>query len=311
MTGLVRRQRRLVRNRLFHVLIQRLCLDWRAFWDTVFRPARQVRYGLQAAVGETFAQARLTWDYVPGIDRSVLSELAPLLRPGDVLLVRAEKKLTTALLPGFWAHAAVYLGRGGEWDELRIEAGVEDDDVGGGREEASRFGVVVEAIAPQVRINSLAHCLQGDHVLVLRPELEAGELRAALVEALAHLGKPYDFEFDFTLSTRVVCTGLVYRAFHGRGSIRFELVPRMGRFTLSGDDLVHQALDACRAVEGAGGVPFQFAALALKRRHGRVEFVPARRISTLLGRIRRGWRPLRKSGNRSGTVPGEAVKGGT
>jgi hypothetical protein len=146
-----------------------------------------------------------------------------------------------------------------------------------------------------------------DHVLVLRPALAVEDLRAALLEALAHLGKPYDFEFDFTLSTRVVCTGLVYRSFHGKGSIRFELVPRMGRFTLSGDDLVHQVLDSWYAKGGTEGAPFRFAALALKRRHGRVEFVPARRIPTFLGRIRRGWRPWREGGNRQRNISGELL----
>ena len=297
LTGLVRRQRRLVRNRLLHVLFQRLCLDWRSFWDTVFRPAHRARYGLQATLGETFAQARLSWDYVPGIDDAVLSELAPQLQPGDVLLVRTEKKLTTALLPGFWAHAAIYLGQGHPWGALRkaAAAGADTDGLRSLPEDADEHGMVLEAIAPCVRINSVRRCLEADHVLVLRPQLAQAELQSALIEALAHLGKPYDFEFDFTCSARVVCTGLVYRSFHGRGAIRFELVPRMGRFTLSGDDLVHQALNAFRQAGQSGGLPFHFAALALKRRHGRVEFAPARRIPTLLGRIRRGWRPLRRA----------------
>ena len=125
----------------------------------------------------------------------------------------------------------------------------------------------------------------------------------ALVEALAHLGRPYDFEFDFTSGTRVVCTGLVYRSFHGKGAIRFDLVPRMGRFTLSGDDLVGQALDARNAATESDSAPFQFVGLALRRRHGGVEFVPPRRIPTLLSRIRRGWRPLRSGGRRKPATP--------
>jgi hypothetical protein len=56
----IRRQRKVVRNRLLDVLWQRLRHDWQEFKNTVFRPARQARYSLQATVGETFAQARTT-----------------------------------------------------------------------------------------------------------------------------------------------------------------------------------------------------------------------------------------------------------
>lgn len=280
----IRHQRRVVRSRLLHVLWQRLRLDWRAFISTVFRPARQARYSLQATVGETFAQARTTRRYQPGITAGILSELKPLLRSGDILLVRTEKKVTTALLPGFWAHAAIVLGGREELAGLEL--------VPGAAERLARpgpFGTVLEAVAPRVEINPLEQCLAADHVLVLRPNLSPELLRAALTEALAHYGKPYDFEFDFTLSTRVVCTGLVYRAFHGRGPIRFELIRRLGRFTLSGDDMANQALEGW---QHAGHEPFRFVALALHRRNGGVQWVPPRRIPTLLNRIRKGWRPL-------------------
>jgi len=284
----IRRQRRIVRNRLLHVLWQRLRRDWREFRNTVLRPAREARYSLQATFGETFAQARTTRHYQPGITGNVLSELSPLLQRGDILLVRTEKKVTTALLPGFWAHAAIMLGGPEALADLDI-----------GTLKARRFsvpapfGYVLEGVAPRVEINPLHQCLAADHVLVLRPNLSPELLRAALTEAFAHYGKPYDFEFDFTLSTRVVCTGLVYRAFHSRGPIRIELIPRLGRFTLSGDDLANQALDGWRRGEsGPDAAPFRFVALALHRRKGGVQFVPPHRIATILNRIRKGWRPL-------------------
>lgn len=65
---------------------------------------------------------------------------------------------------------------------------------------------------------------------------------------MGHLGKPYDFEFDFNVSSRIVCTELVYRAFHARGGIEFKLTKRLGRWTLSADDLMDQA----REVHSAG-----------------------------------------------------------
>jgi len=55
--------------------------------------------------------------------------------------------------------------------------------------------------------------------VVLRCALESKYVAHAIGEALGHLGKPYDFEFDFNQSSRIVCTGLVYRSFHKRGAI--------------------------------------------------------------------------------------------
>ncbi|MFM1941050.1 MAG: hypothetical protein RI897_32 [Verrucomicrobiota bacterium] len=286
--GLVRRQRRIVRNRLMHVLWQRLRHDWREFRETVLRPARKAAYGLQSIIGETFAQARLKYDYKPGITELVLEELRGQVCPGDILLVRTEGKVTTALLPGFWAHAAIALGTEEQREGLEFSEGMRERLVVGGR-----FGHVLEGLAPRVQINPLEQCLAADHVLVLRPNVSPESRQDALREALGHFGLPYDFEFDFTLSTRVVCTGLVYRSFHGRGPVRFELIRRLGRYTLTGDDLAYQALDGWNAAVDPADAPFHFVALALHRRRGGVRFVPPERIPAVLGRIRRGWRPWR------------------
>src|SRR4249920_3003433 len=109
------------------------------------------------------------------------------------------------------------------------------------------------------------------------------------------MGKPYDFEFDFSSSTRVVCTELVYRSYQRRGGCIFPLVKRLGRFTLTGDDLVGFALDALARVGGDPvSAPLRPVALRLLRRDGQVHGVTADRIVPLLQRIRRGWRPARR-----------------
>ena len=86
-----------------------------------------------------------------------------------------------------------------------------------------------------------------------------------------------------------MCTGLVYRSYHGRGGIDFRLIKRLGHFTLTGDDLVTQAL----ATDGNRPAAFEPVALVLRRPKGWQQTVDARRVRTLLRRIERGWRPLR------------------
>ncbi len=300
----IRKKRVIVRKRLIDVLLRRLRYDWRAFWQTAFRPARQTRYGLQTLLGGRFADVYLVSNPVHVLTPQVLAALHPQLQPGDVLLCRAEGKLTAALVPGFWSHAAIYLGSRGELEALNVRehphAAARWQEI---PEDSGPLGCVIEGVAPRVRICPLETSLHADHVVVLRPNVSREEIAAALGEAFGHLGKPYDFEFDFNVSSRIVCTELVYRCYHRRGPIQFPLVKRLGRFTLSGDDAVHIALDELEKAGGPERAPFRPIALILKRRDGQAHTVPAPRIVPLLRRIRNGWRPARKAPRQSSSEP--------
>ena len=92
-----------------------------------------------------------------------------------------------------------------------------------------------------VRIRSVASPLASDSVVLIRPCLERDHLAKGLARCLAHEGKPYDFDFDFRRSDRLVCTEVVYRAFDGLGTVHLPLVSRAGRPTLSGSDLIQMA----------------------------------------------------------------------
>jgi glycerol-3-phosphate O-acyltransferase/dihydroxyacetone phosphate acyltransferase len=285
----IRRQRRLVRTRFWNLLRHRLRYDRRALWRSLTAPAGSVRYGLHAFLGSTFAGLRTTLQYRPALDTTIFEPMHALLRPGDIFLVRAEQKVTTALLPGFWTHAALYLGTTEEVAKLATSL---PSDVHHGWENQSsagqRFGLVLEAISPGVILSPLEKCLFADNVLVLRPHVDEQERAAALQEALGHIGKPYDFEFDFSTTTRLVCTELVYRSYHGRGSITFQLVKRLGRFTLSCDDMVNQWLESLDRGEPERFTP---AALALQAPDGRAHFIPPGDAVAVLRAIRDGWRP--------------------
>ena len=58
-----------------------------------------------------------------------------------------------------------------------------------------------------------------------------------------HEGKPYDFDFDFCASNRLVCTEVVYRAYEGIAGIQFALERHAGRFALASGDLLRMALN--------------------------------------------------------------------
>jgi hypothetical protein len=254
-------QRRAFKALLLNFWRHRWQLGWHALWATLTAPAHRAQYSVRAEVGRRFANSWLQRARHQPIADANLDRLREALQPGDVLLMRAEGKLTASLLPGFWAHAAIHL---------------------------SREEPIIEAVSSGVRIVSLEKCLDADHVLVLRPNLSVAETQAALEEARRHLGKPYDFDFDFNLSSRLVCTGLVFRSFHGRGPVAFQLRERLGRHTLTGDDLVAQATRSTRTAP-AGMTPVL---LMLRHADGwRIEDNTSS-ILELLSRISEGWRPL-------------------
>lgn len=293
----IRQERRKLSLRFRHVLLVRLRYDWRLFWHTGLKPVRRARYNAQAFIGGTFAHYRVDPDHKPCLDGSIVKELQPQLRPGDILLLRAEGKLTSAMLPGFWAHAALYVGglagledlglRGNEhvvkhWDDMAART-------------AGR-GFALEAVSPRVHLVPLEDALEADHVCVLRPNLSTAEIAAALSEAFALLGKPYDYDFDFNHPQRIVCTEVIYRMYHHRGPLSFELVKRLGRWTLSGDDIMNQVLVALVEAADRVSAPLRPVTLALTGNDQRSRFVDIEALLPTLMRIQFGWRPYKVPG---------------
>jgi hypothetical protein len=130
-------------------------------------------------------------------------------------------------LPGFWPHAALYLGN----DQLPSNPGY-----------PNMTACFLEAKKDGVKKRSAEETLAVDALLVLRPPLVKPDLQKGLQRALSHCGKPYDFLFDFRTADRLVCTEVVYRGYHGIDPVRFHLCETGGRLCLPAEDLLDQAL---------------------------------------------------------------------
>jgi 1-acyl-sn-glycerol-3-phosphate acyltransferase len=288
----IRRQRAAVQSTLWYVLRTRMRLEGRSLLRSLYRPVHRARYGLRSFVAGTLAPMRTVLRYEPALGTGVMARLAAELKLGDLLLVRSEHKLTTAILPGFWCHAAMYLGRRPDLESLGI---ARDEAVRPHLDELSpeggRYGYVIEAIAPQVTISPLEKCLRADHVLVLRPNLTDTDRRAAVLESFRHLGKAYDFEFDFNVPTRVVCTELIYRCYHGRGEVAMPLIKRLGRYTLSCDDILRWLLDQVDAAGSVEAAPFRPVCLVLQDADRSARFVPPAAVLPALRALRDGVLP--------------------
>ena len=161
-------------------------------------------------------------------------ELRKLLQPGDILLERRNWFMSNAFLPGYWPHAAVYLGdpaslrRLGVTDDPRVSRNWSAFT----RPDASGHSyAVIEAMSEGVVFTSFEHSVgEADAIAVLRPRLSDAQRREMVARAFSHYGKPYDFEFDFFSTDRLVCTEVVYRALDGM--IQLPLMEILGRRAL-------------------------------------------------------------------------------
>ncbi len=229
-------------------------------------------YGLVKLAGSTTSHIYTRPGHKPDLPPAVRQQLAALLQPGDVFVTRKEHAMTNYFLPGFWPHAALYLGS----PEMLAEMGINEHEhvrprwarlLAGDTHETRR---VLEAMKDGVQIRSLDSPLSSDAVLVLRPRLTASEIAQSLARGLFHEGKPYDFDFDFSRSDRLVCTEVVYRSYEGAAGMRFDLVRRAGRLTLAAEDLIHMALNGQGFQPLAVYVPGQTSALCLGDEAARV-----------------------------------------
>ena len=150
-----------------------------------------------------------------------------------MLVVRKEFAATNYFLPGYWPHVALFLGTANDLQSCGL---AEDKHVAPRLTQLAAatptmavlqpnethawsagepHPCVLEAMKDGVRIRSINSALNSDSVVVVRPRLEAAQVAQALAHGMMHEGKPYDFDFDFCYSHRLVCTEVVYRAYEG------------------------------------------------------------------------------------------------
>lgn len=199
----------------------RIRYRWHSFRRRHTSGFEQTMFQIFELGGRTIAELR---DPTAGIRRLPKRACGPIcqaanahLQPGDIIITRHRDALSNLFLPGFWPHAALYVGEQGTGD-------------------------VVEARKDGVKLRRLSDTLSVDAFFILRSKASPENRRLAAERALTHVGKLYDFAFDFSQSDRLACTAVVYRSWHGLGDNRFQLGEKAGRRCLSAEDLIEQAL---------------------------------------------------------------------
>lgn len=202
---------------------------------------RNTMFALFEATGSDIAELKIPLVKHVGASKrvtpDVIETLKSKLQPGDVFITRHDDAMSNLFLPGFWPHGALFIGS----PEARKQSGV--GDVSDGYKHSTQADInVLEAKKDGVLLRPIEETLQVDAFVVLRPKLTADQINEALSKGLSHAGKLYDFIFNFATSDRLVCTEVIYRAYHGVGPIDFSLSTKAGRKCLSAEDFLNQAI---------------------------------------------------------------------
>lgn len=202
---------------------------------------RNTMFALFEATGSDIAELKIPFVKNLGAPKrvtpDVITALKSQLRPGDVFITRHDDAMSNLFLPGFWPHGALYIGPS-ETRSQRVVADVSDGFTHSSAQDIN----ILEAKKDGVLLRPIEETLQVDAFVVLRPKLSEAEINTALSKGLSHAGKLYDFIFNFATSDRLVCTEVIYRAFHGVGPIDFALSTKAGRKCLSAEDFLNQAI---------------------------------------------------------------------
>ena len=105
----------------------------------------------------------------------VLDETFALMQPGDVIVTRHQNAMSNLFLPGYWPHAALYIGD----EEERRALGVEGD--------LGQGVCILESKKDGVRFREIAETLSVDAFCVLRPPLTPHERATAIRRVSPHI----------------------------------------------------------------------------------------------------------------------------
>jgi hypothetical protein len=187
------------------------------------------------------------------------------IEPGDIMLQRRDWYLSNIGLPGFWPHAALYIGTPAErrayFHDPEVEDWVKKQGEPSGdlekllegtypeayawtsKEEEGHPYRVLEAISEGVTFTTLEHSAAADTMAVLRPKRSKKAKAAALYRAFHYAGRPYDFNFDFDTDAALVCTELVCKAYEPNDDslgLTFPVDTMLGRKVVPANLIVRQ-----------------------------------------------------------------------
>lgn len=220
----------------------------------------------QKGVSEWMGDTKVWRRHAHLISSAQVEAMKARLQPGDILFERHEWYLSNMGLPGFWTHAAFFIGTPEErraffqdpavvaW--VRAQGQVDGDfekllqarypdayRKSTAPQEEGHAPRILEAISEGVSFTSLERTSESDSLCALRPRLPKTEVAQAILRAFHYSGRPYDFNFDFETDASIVCSELIYKAFEpgqGMTGLRFPVSTVVGRKVSAPNAMVRQ-----------------------------------------------------------------------
>jgi hypothetical protein len=217
-------------------------------------------FPVQAGVAEWMGDTRVKRIGRDLIGADQIGEAVARSQPGDIVVERRNWYLSNIGLPGFWPHAALYLGSSAEMSSF-LDADEAVTKAFGGpftralkkkhpkawaeydRADHGHAHRLIEAMSEGVVFTTAEHSFAADYAAALRPRLSKLEVAKAIERAFGYFGRPYDFDFDFETDRSLVCSELVYKAYEPRAEftgIKLDLVRVIGRPTLPPNVMIAQ-----------------------------------------------------------------------
>lgn len=156
------------------------------------------------------------------------------LKPMDILIEKSPFTLTDKLIPGHFGHVAVYLGTK---EQLQAIGMWNHPDILPYHEDIEQGKVILEAVRPGVRLNTLEEFLNIDELTIVRKDdvlVNDTLLIEQITRGMDQIGKAYDFNFDISTLDKIVCSELIYIMY---GNVHWPTEYRLGRPTITPDDV--------------------------------------------------------------------------
>jgi hypothetical protein len=198
-----------------------------------------------------------------------IEAMRPSLRPGDLMVQRRNWYASNVGIPGFWPHAALYIGTPEEMEsyfgeffprdgygtlrELLEDRHPEFAEVYYGTDARGDEYAILEGKAPGIILQSLEESAHADYIGVMRATISKEDVFESVLRALENFGKPYDYDFDFETRDELVCSELLYDAYkptRTKEGVAFLSSMASGRKIYSANSFVEK-YDQEYGIEGA------------------------------------------------------------
>lgn len=224
----------------------------------------EVYFPIQAGTAEWMGDEKVLRKNQSLITHEQIEKVLEHVQPGDILFVRREWYLSNIGLPGFWPHAALFIGTPEErrkyFDDPEVKSWLQSQGWDGSfddliktknpaayatslQPQAGHPIRILEAMSEGVSFTALEHCIDADSAAVIRPRLSKKEKAIAILRAFHYAGRPYDFNFDFLTDSEIVCTELVYKSYEPAtdySGMRFTLLDILGRKATPANEMVKE-----------------------------------------------------------------------